>query len=339
MNQAKFEKKYIGFWCEYEEKLGLSFSSMSQSEPEKKSEKNQSKKINPDLGEDFPENYRLLCHHLSLARSRHYSPLLVERLERIVVKAHQIFYKRKTHLLASVVIYFTSGFAQSIREEWRLVLLSSVLFFGTFFAMLITLQYFPDMVYTVISGEQLAEMESMYDPTQDKIGRGRESDTDFEMFGFYIFNNTGIGLKTFASGLLFGIGSVITLLFNGLTIGGVAGYLTHIGYSSTFWPFVSGHSAMELTAIVLSGAAGFKLGFSLISPRRKSRLRSLRDSAQDAIYIMYGVAVMFVIAAFIEAYWSSMSDVPASVKYSVGVINWVLLLTYFIFAGRKRAVR
>lgn len=339
MNQAEFEKKYIGFWYEYEEKLGLSFSSMSQSEPEKKSEKNQSKKINPDLGEDFPENYRLLCHHLSLARSRHYSPLLVERLERIVVKAHQIFYKRKTHLLASVVIYFTSGFAQSIREEWRLVLLSSVLFFGTFFAMLITLQYFPDMVYTVISGEQLAEMESMYDPTQDKIGRGRESDTDFEMFGFYIFNNTGIGLKTFASGLLFGIGSVITLLFNGLTIGGVAGYLTHIGYSSTFWPFVSGHSAMELTAIVLSGAAGFKLGFSLISPRRKSRLRSLRDSAQDAIYIMYGVAVMFVIAAFIEAYWSSMSDVPASVKYSVGVINWVLLLTYFIFAGRKRAVR
>ena len=339
MNQAEFEKKYTDFWCEYEEKLGLSFFSVSQSESEKKSKKNQSKKINPDLGEAFPENYRLLCHHLSLTRSRHYSPLLVERLERIVAKAHQVFYKRKTHFLESIAIYFASGFAQSIRKEWRLVLLSSVLFFGTFFAMLITLQYFPDMVYTVISGEQLAEMESMYDPTQDKIGRGRESDTDFEMFGFYIFNNTGIGLKTFASGLLFGIGSVITLLFNGLTIGGVAGYLTHIGYSSTFWPFVSGHSAMELTAIVLSGAAGFKLGFSLISPGRKSRLRSLRDSAQGAVYIMYGVAVMFVIAAFIEAYWSSMSDVSASVKYSVGVINWVLLLTYFIFAGRKRAVR
>jgi len=339
MNQAEFEKKYMEFWCEYEEKLGISFFSTPQHESEKKSKKDQSKKINQDLGEAFPENYRLLCHHLSLARSRHYSPLLVERLEKIVVKAHQVYYKRKTHIIASVVVYFTSGFAQSIRKEWRLVLLSSILFFGTFFAMLITLQYYPDMVYTVIQGEQLAEMESMYDPAQDKIGRGRESDTDFEMFGFYIFNNTGIGLKTFASGLLFGVGSVITLLFNGLTIGSVAGYLTHIGYSSTFWPFVSGHSAMELTAIVLSGAAGFKLGFSLINPRRKSRLRSLRDSAKDAVYIMYGVAAMFVIAAFIEAYWSSMSDVPAAVKYSVGFINWVLLLTYFIFAGRQRAVR
>jgi uncharacterized membrane protein SpoIIM required for sporulation len=337
MKQTEFEKKYADFWLDMENKLSINSAPVAMGKQFDNTRSTRKLKLDP--GESFPENYRLVCHQLSLARSRHYSPLLVERLEKLVINAHQIYYKRKTHLLLSVMIYFTSGFTQSIRKEWRWVLFSSILFFGTFLGMLISLQYYPDMVYTIISGEQLAQMESMYDPSQDKIGRNRDSGTDFQMFGFYIFNNTGIGLKTFASGLLFGIGSVITLIFNGLTIGGVAGYLTYIGYSSTFWPFVSGHSALELSAIVLSGAAGFKLGFSIISPGRKSRLRSLRDSASEAVYMMYGVATMFIMAAFVEAYWSSMPDISDMFKYSVGIANWLLLLAYFIFAGRSHATR
>lgn len=336
MKQTDFEKKYSDFWLELETKIIPDFSEAKKKTSTKVKKRALSK---ADLGENFPEQYRLLCHHLSLSRSRHYSPLLVERLEKLVIHAHQIYYRRKTHFLASILIYFTSGFAQSVRKEWRWVMLSGVLFFGSFFGMLITLQYYPDMVYSVISADQLAQMESMYEPSEAKIGRDRNSGSDFQMFGYYIFNNTGIGLKTFASGLIFGIGSVITLLFNGLTIGGVAGYLTHIGYASTFWPFVSGHSAMELSAIVLSGAAGFKLGFSIISPGRKSRLRSLKDSSYETMFMMYGVVCMFVVAAFIEAYWSSMAGIPATVKYAVGIINAVLLISYFILAGRKHAVR
>ncbi|VAW67588.1 hypothetical protein MNBD_GAMMA09-2290, partial [hydrothermal vent metagenome] len=281
MKQADFENRYRTFWCELEEKMDISLPADADNKKAKPEdiEKQKSRfrglKQNADLGEGFPENYRLLCHHLSLARSRHYSPLLVDRLERLVIHSHQIFYRRKTHFLPAILIYFTSGFARSVRQEWRWVALSSILFFGTLMAMLVTLQFYPDMIYTVMSGEQISEMEQMYNPQADRIGRGRNSGSDFQMFGFYIFNNTGIGLKTFASGLILGIGSVFTLIFNGITIGAVAGYLTYIGYSETFWPFVSGHSAMELLAIVLSGAAGFKLGFSIISPGRKSRLRAL----------------------------------------------------------------
>lgn len=340
MKQSDFETKYQRFWLELENKLAINIQPGNKSaDNAKKSKKPKKVTANTDLGEDFPESYRLLCHHLSLARSRHYSPLLVDRLEKLVINAHQIYYKRKTHLFASFFIYFTSGFSQSVRKEWRWVMLSSLLFFGTFFGMLISLQYYPDMVYTVISAEDLVEMESMYNPAERKNSPFRGASTDFQMFGYYIFNNTGIGLKTFASGLLFGIGTVITLLFNGLVIGGVAGHLTYIGYGSTFWPFVSGHSAMELTAIVLSGAAGFKLGFSIISPGRKSRLRALRDSASEAVYMMYGVASMFIIAAFIEAYWSSMSDIPSIVKFTVGILFWVFLIAYFVFAGRNNATR
>jgi len=342
MKQAEFEKKYSPFWSEIEKQLRLDFKEASLNDgiaddiADDNIKVKKNKPFTAKPGTDFPEDYRLICHHLSLARTRHYSPLLVERLEKLVINAHQVFYLRKSHLLSSILIYITRDFAKSIRKEWRWVLLSAGLFFGAFFSMLITLQFYPDMVYTVISAEQLAQMESMYDPSQGKIGRERNSGSDFQMFGFYIFNNTGIGLRTFASGLMFGIGTILTLIFNGLVIGGVAGYLTFIGYGSTFWPFVSGHSAMELSAIVLSGAAGFKIGFSIISPGRKSRLLSLRDSAKEAVFMMYGIAIMFIIAGFIEAYWSSMSDIPVSIKYSVGVFNWALLLAYFLLLGRSR---
>jgi len=336
MKQAEFEKNNALFWSDLEQQL----TDMRKPFFQKLSLRNKkSSDVDEEFKANFPENYRRLCHHLSLARSRYYSPSLVERLEQLVFNAHQVFYQHKSNILFSMLIYFTSGFAASVRKQRLWILISSIIFFGGFFTMLVTLQYFPDMVYTVMSAEQITQIESMYDPSLNVIGRERDSGTDFQMFGFYIFNNTSIGLKTFASGLLFGIGAIITLLFNGLYIGSVAGYLTYINFGSTFWPFVSGHSALELSAVVLSGAAGLKLGVSIISPGRKSRLKSLSDSAKESLYMMYGVSAMFIVAAFIEAYWSSMANIPEIIKYTVGGANWLLLITYFVFSGRKNAVR
>ena len=102
----------------------------------------------------------------------------------------------------------------------------------------------------------------MYDPANKRLGM-RESDTDVLMFGFYIWNNVRIGFQTFAGGMLAGVGSAWFLGANGVIIGAVAGYLTQAGFGETFWSFVSGHSALELSAIVLSGAAGFKLGLAV----------------------------------------------------------------------------
>ncbi len=156
------------------------------------------------------------------------------------------------------------------------------------------------------------------------------------MFGFYIRNNTGIGFRTFAGGLFFGLGSIFFLLFNGISIGSIAGHLTHVGYNDTFWGFVSGHSSMELTAIILSGAAGLKLGMALVKPGRKSRSLALRDNASIAIRIVYGAATMFIIAAFIEAFWSSKAALPLGLKVAVGILLWILMLVYFLRQGSSQ---
>ena len=136
-----------------------------------------------------------------------------------------------------------------------------------------------------------------------------------------------------------GVGSAFFLGANGLILGAVSGYLTQVGYHETFWSFVAGHSSLELLAIVLSGAAGFKLGLAIIAPGNQSRRAALVAAAKPAVRIMYGAAVMFFAAALVEAFWSPITEVGFTAKIAVGVAGWVLLLGYFVFAGRRRAAR
>jgi len=285
----------------------------------------------------FPQAYRQVCQHLALARERQYAPHLIERLDALVQGGHQHLYRAQGLSLSRVLHFLTSGFPTLVRAEWRLVWLASALLYLPMIAMGLAVYFAPHMVYTLLDHADLATMESMYDPQAEHIGRERGSDSDFMMFGHYIKNNIGISFQTFAGGLLYGLGSLFYLAYNGLFMGAVAGHLTRVEFGSTFYPFVVGHGAFELTAIALSGAAGLRLGFALISPGRQKRLDALRDAAHSSIRIMYGVAAMLLVAAFVEAFWSSTQTVSPMLKYTTGAVLWLLVAAYFMLAGRARA--
>ena len=201
--------------------------------------------------------------------------------------------------------------------------------------LLAALQSYPDFALYFASPEQLSQYEEMYKPDNARLGQ-RDSDSNVMMFAFYIWHNVKIGIQTFATGLAFGLGSIFYLLFNGLIIGAIAGYLTSAGLGGTFWPFVAGHSSMELTAIVLSGAAGLKLGSALVAPGNRTRKAALVEAARPAIRIMYGAALMFMLAAFIEGFWSPLKTFAPSIKYATGLLLWVAVISYFSFGGRQR---
>jgi uncharacterized membrane protein SpoIIM required for sporulation len=327
MKQSVFVQTNEPLWAQLE--LWLDFQQLPRKERKKRGAEE------PKL--DFPADYRHICHHLALAQSRMYSPLLIERLNQLVIRGHNQLYSSHMHFWNHVVEFFLRGLPQLIRQERKLVYLSALLFFGPLISMMIAIQIQPDLVYSVIDGEQVVMAEEMYDPSNSsRFGREREADSDVMMFGFYIRNNTGIGFQTFAGGLAFGLGTLFFLIYNGLMIGAIAGHLTEIGYIETFWSFVAGHSAFELTAIVLSGAAGLKLAQALVMPGRKSRRLALLDNSQIAIQIVYAAALLFLMAAFVEAFWSSQAIIPPKVKYAVGIGLWVLVISYFVRVGREQ---
>lgn len=320
MKQSQFEQRHQDHWLRFAERLEAL---------ERSRHKNQA-------GDGFSAQYRQICQHLALAQQRGYSAHLVEPLQQLAMRGHQQLYRHRSQFAAQLLGFVLADFPRLVRAEWRLVALAALLFFGSLLVMGLLVYGYPDLIYSVVSPAQVGEMEAMYDPAARRIGQAAEraSSTDWLMFGYYIMHNIGIAFQTFASGLLFGLGSLFFLLFNGLMIGAVAGHLSDVGFGETFWPFVVGHGAFELTAIALAGAAGLKLGWALLAPGALRRGEALRIAAKTSVRLIGGVILFLLIAAFIEAYWSSMTWPQATTKYLVGAALWALVAAYLIFAGR-----
>ncbi len=288
----------------------------------------------PDLMQQFPQLYRQVCHYLALAQERRYSAYLIEHLNDLALRGHHQLYRFRGNWRLGLIRFLVADFPQAVRQEAGFILLAAALLFGPALLMFGLTLLEPHLVFSLLDPVQVTRMEEMYNPDQQHLGRERASDTDFMMFGYYIYNNISVAFRCFAGGLVFMVGALTAILFNGLMLGAVAGHLTNQGFTDTFFPFVIAHGAFELTAIAIAGGAGLKLGYSILAPGRLSRLDALKQAAGGAVRIMYGVILMLVIAAFIEAFWSSSGNLAIAVKYGVGSLLWLLVIGYFLAAGR-----
>lgn len=282
--------------------------------------------------------YRGACEHLALARARDYPVQLVDRLERLTQAAHQQVYHRSGGGPGSVARLFLVGIPQAVREHRWAMLAALAVFVLPLVGTAIGAAFEPGFALMLHDAESLRLYERMYGDGEGAMGRQRAADGDMQMFGFYIMNNIGIAFRTFAGGLFAGIGSLLVLLFNGLYAGAIAGHLSARGLGGNFYSFVVTHGAFELTAIVLSGGAGLALGLALLAPGRSTRLAALRERALALVPVLYGVFALLVVAAAIEAFWSSARWVPHAVKYGVGAACWLLVLGWLLWQGRAREV-
>ncbi len=284
---------------------------------------------------NFPQDYRRLCSHYALARSRRFSPTLVAYLHSLVLRGHPLLYRKSGGWLWRILEFIFRGFPRALRRNRNYFYLSLATFLLPALIMGVGCFLQEDLIYSVMQEQNVSHMESSYDPANEHPGRSpdRGSETDFTMFGYYIMNNIGIGFRTFAMGILLGVGTLFLLFYNGVVIGGVAGHLSRLGYQETFWPFVSGHGAFELTAIVICGAAGLMLGKAVLAPGPFGRLEALKQNASEALLLVMGAALMLLVAAFIEAFWSSSGFAPA-IKYSIAALLWLWVILYLVFVGR-----
>lgn len=286
----------------------------------------------------LPDLYSELCQQLSLAQSRCYSLDLIEYLQNLTLRIHDHLYRRKFQLGNKLLQFVSIDFPHTLRKHWRALALSCLMFFGTMIVIGVLCYFNPELVYSIMDEDDIASMEYMYNPADNHVlGRTQKQEASSRvlMFGFYIRNNTGIGFQTFAGGILAGIGTAFYLVYNGLVIGAVSGYLTQLGYGTPFWSFVSGHSAFELTAIVISGCAGLLLAKAIIFPGNHTRRQALYLQGRSAVTLICGAALLFIAAAAVEGFWSPMSIIAPVFKYAFGISVWMLLIAYLMFSGRN----
>jgi uncharacterized membrane protein SpoIIM required for sporulation len=245
-----------------------------------------------------------------------------------------LIYHRRDFRFAQLRDLALVAFPRSVRAHWPYIAVSTATFMLPTIIVGLLVYWRPDFILSVLNQETASQFEQMYSPNAQALGR-RTPSTDWMMFGYYIHNNIGVSFQCFAGGLFAGVGSLFFLAWNGAFGGAIAGYLTERGLSSTFYSFVATHSSFELTAIILSGAAGLRIGHALLAPRRQTRRQSLVVATRETSVLLYGVTVMLIVAAAIEAFWSSAQWLPLPVKYSVAALCWAAVITFFVRQGRQ----
>ncbi|MCX4243950.1 stage II sporulation protein M [Paraliomyxa miuraensis] len=275
--------------------------------------------------------YRSLCSDLMRARSAGYDTELLAYLDGLAARAHNMLYGARPLSLRSLGGFVAHAFPRALRANGRFFAIATLLFVVPLVLSLVATLVHPEFAPAVLPQEALdASAESYAEGLE-----GRESGSDATMAGFYVYNNVGIAFRCFATGVLFGLGSMFFLVYNGVVIGTVLGWVIVQGHGTNILTFVCGHGAFELTAICIAGGAGLQMGYALVRTEGRTRLGSLRAQAPAVGTIVGGAAIMLAIAAAIEGFWSP-SGVPAPVKWTVAGGLWLLVIAYLALAGRRR---
>jgi uncharacterized membrane protein SpoIIM required for sporulation len=146
-------------------------------------------------------------------------------------------------------------------------------------------------------------------------------------------NNIQVTFLSFAGGVLFGIGTAYVLVANGLMLGAALGAAQHYGVGGLLWSFVSPHGYLELTCIVIAGAAGLMLGDALLRPGLLLRREALARAARRAVELVLGAAPVLVVAGLIEGFVSP-SDMPTELKLAIGPLSAVVFYALLLTVGR-----
>jgi uncharacterized membrane protein SpoIIM required for sporulation/uncharacterized RDD family membrane protein YckC len=278
--------------------------------------------------EEFTGLYREISADLARAHTYGGSLRLCFYLERLVGQAHNLFYQDRTEGF-SVLEWIRSGFPRVLRRHAEYVAVSAALLFAPAF---LTYAAVRDDVEL---GRRLAppEMVTRAEEARERLDRG-DPYIDVPQVQMSILssrvmtNNIQVSLFAAAGGILAGIGTVIVLLTNGVHLGSVFALFDAQGAGAQLWTFVLPHGVLEMTAIVVAGAAGLVLAHALVAPGRRTRGRALREEGKESLSLVAGAGMLLVLAGLIEGFISPARIAPA-LKIGFATLVAVLMVLYF----------
>jgi uncharacterized membrane protein SpoIIM required for sporulation len=273
--------------------------------------------------------YRQTTSDLAIARRDFPRDRVTRYLESLVARTHPVVYRPQARSWSSIPRFFTHTFPQAFRESWRYTLVAFLLFL---------LPGLATMVGTLID-PTVGRLVMPQSPFVEQVERG-ETWLEIERVdraiaaSFIATNNIQVTFLAFAGGVLFGLGTVYILVYNGLSIGAVAGLATVHGLGEDLLGFVSPHGGIELTVIFIAGGAGLRMGYSLLRPGLHTRRVALTRAAHRAIVLMGGCVVLLLLAGTIEGFISP-SGISTEAKLAIGAFNLIALFVYLLGAGRE----
>jgi hypothetical protein len=204
------------------------------------------RKVPARLATRFSALYRAACADLALADAYQLPPGTIHYLHQLVGRAHNQLYRSRTFKVGT---WFRELFVHVPRRLFadNCLRLAFCIFWGVFLISCLLAYGSSEYADRVLGKEMRTFLEEAYSRPVHERGGGLPGG----MVGFYVSHNTGIGLRCFAFGLLFGIGGLFATVFNAAFLGAAFGHMATVKQPEHFFQFVTAHGPFELTAIVL----------------------------------------------------------------------------------------
>ena len=274
--------------------------------------------------------YRSTAADLAVARRRFPGDPVVARLERLTVAARQAVYAERSRRL-SPIRFFSTDYWRRVRERPRLLLLAAVLMIVPGVLGGLWAGEDPGAAIGLVPEDFLPTVES---PGGDRGLSGEESGA----FSSAVFtNNIQVSLLALAAGIALGLGTVFVLIYNGLILGVVFGLTIENGQGGPLLEQVASHGLLELSCIVVSAAAGLRVGEAILRPGRRRRGDALVDEARGAVETVLGTAPWLVLAGFVEGFVSP-RGIGATAALVVGGLLAGVYWALVVVRGRPEPV-
>jgi uncharacterized membrane protein SpoIIM required for sporulation len=251
------------------------------------------------------------------------------RLEALVRQGRQAVYDARTRR-RSLVRFFVTDYWRLIAARRKALLVAFVLLFGSAALAAVWGVHDPAAATGVVPHEFRPALQPGH-PYRD-LSPSQQAAFTSEVFT----NNIQVTLVAFAGGITGGIATALALLYNGLLLGVIGGLMGQAGNGVGFIDLVTAHGVLELSCILVGGAAGLSLGWSIISPGLRTRRDSLQREAVEALLLVLGTAPWLVIAGIVEGNRANLSEAGLGAVIGTGVGLGVVYWGLVLWRGRSR---
>jgi uncharacterized membrane protein SpoIIM required for sporulation len=278
----------------------------------------------------LPVLYRATLSSLSVARATSLDRGMIDYLEGLSLRAYLYIYGIERGIGTRIAQFFLIDWPTAIRAIWIETWVAFALLAAGLAAGYFLVQSDPSWFNTLMPGGMAegrgpdASAKSLKAILYSTEGNGF-----LGPFAAYLFtHNAQISLLCFALGFAFGIPTMMLVIYNGAMIGALMQVYVAKGLGMELTAWLSIHGTTELYAIVLSAAAGLKIGTAIAFPGAKSRMSAARDAGRLGATVMVGVVIMLGIAGLLEGFARQLVNTEG-MRFTIGGTMMVIWLAYF----------
>lgn len=284
--------------------------------------------------DEIAEAYIDVTTDLAFAQTHYPLSRITLYLNNLASALHNEIYRVKRERWSRLFTFWTQEMPQTIWEARRELLTSFIIFIISIAIGVLSQWLDPDFARMFL-GNAYVEM------TLDNIERGEPmsvygSMPEDMMFGMITMNNIYVSFITFVMGLFTSFGTGIMLFRNGVMVGV---FQTFFAQQDLLWESMLGiwlHGTIEISSIVVAGAAGIALGNGWLFPGTYSRLQSFRQGAKRGLKIVVGTVPLFCIAGFIESFITRHTEWPVTVRLTIILLSAAFIIWYFVILPYRR---